>query len=711
MNFRRFGQLLAATTVTAVAVFGAPAFAAEADQVTFSVTNFTDFHGHLELAENFDKETEELVGYSEMGAARMAALIKAVNKDQEYALTSSGDNVGGSAFVSAISEDKYTNEALNAMNLDVTAVGNHEFDKGDKDLMGRIKDQSNFPILGANVTKDGKPLLDASFVKEVDGVKVGFVGTVTENTKYKVSAASIPGVEFSDPVEATNKEASRLKESGEAEVVVALMHEDAQQFAEGFNKDVDILFGGDTHVKTQGEVAREGALPLYWAQGYEYGKVLNDADITFDKAEKKITKIDLKQYDVADAEVFAQLQGLEDDPEVAKVVEEAKKVAEIEGAKTAGTTEKAMYRGSDEGKDTGSNRGVESTLNNFIAEGQRYALAKPAGKDIEIGVMNAGGVRADLKEGDVTYQDIFAVQPFGNSVITAEVSGADFITALENQWKPGQSRPRLALGLSNNVTVVYDQKAEQGKRVKSVTINGEPIDPNKNYSIALSSFLASSDTEAGGDGFFEPGSIKNRNDVGHMDTQAMIDYIASGESKVRTGQGQIGAHIEGDLKPGSEITIDLSSLNYSNAEEPQAKKVTVALGDAKAEAGIDNAAQPGDEQFGERGRATVKLTIPEGLEGEQKLSITTDAGTKAVLPITLEGAGNDEDPKDPENPKDPKDNGSNKDVASSVGLGVGITVAIAAAIAAVIGAINLPAGALPAAVQQMIEQLRKQFNI
>ncbi|WP_175973060.1 bifunctional metallophosphatase/5'-nucleotidase [Corynebacterium sp. Marseille-Q2823] len=711
MNFRRFGQLLAATTVTAVAVSGAPAFAAEADQVTFSVTNFTDFHGHLELAENFDKETEELVGYSEMGAARMAALIKAVNKDQEYALTSSGDNVGGSAFVSAISGDKYTNEALNAMNLDVTAVGNHEFDKGTDDLMGRIKDQSNFPILGANVTKDGKPLLDASFVKEVDGVKVGFVGTVTENTKYKVSAASIPGVEFSDPVEATNKEASRLKESGEAEVVVALMHEDAQQFAQGFNKDVDILFGGDTHVKTQGEVAREGALPLYWAQGYEYGKVLNDADITYDKAEKKITKIDLKQYDVADADVFAQLQGLEDDPEVAKVVEEAKKVAEIEGAKTAGTTEKAMYRGSDEGKDTGSNRGVESTLNNFIADGQRYALAKPAGKDIEIGVMNAGGVRADLKEGDVTYQDIFAVQPFGNSVITAEVSGADFITALENQWKPGQSRPRLALGLSNNVTVVYDQKAEQGKRVKSVTINGEPIDPNKNYSIALSSFLASSDTEAGGDGFFEPGSIKNRNDVGHMDTQAMIDYIASGESKVRTGQGQIGAHIEGDLKPGSEITIDLSSLNYSNAEEPQAKKVTVALGDAKAEEDIDNAAQPGDEQFGERGRATVKLTIPEGLEGEQKLSITTDAGTKAVLPITLEGAGNDEDPKDPENPKDPKDNGSNKDVASSVGLGVGITVAIAAAIAAVIGAINLPAGALPAPVQQMIEQLRKQFNI
>ena len=147
------------------------------------------------------------------------------------------------------------------------------------------------------------------------------------------------------------------------------------------------------------------------------------------------------------------------------------------------------------------------------------------------------------------------------------------------------------------------------------------------------------------------------------------------------------------------ITVDLSSLNYSNAEEPQAKKVTVALGDAKAEADIDNAAQPGDEQFGERGRATVKLTIPEGLKGEQNLVITTDAGTEAVLPLSLDGQDGSQD------------GGSAKDAGSSIGLGVGIAAAIAAAIAAVLGAINMPVAALPAPVQQMIEQLRKQFNI
>ena len=199
----------------------------------------------------------------------------------------------------------------------------------------------------------------------------------------------------------------------------------------------------------------------------------------------------------------------------------------------------------------------------------------------------------------------------------------------------------------------------------------------------------------------------------------MIDYIASGESKVRTGQGQIGAHISGELKAGEEITIDLSSLNYSNEEEPQAKKVTVALGDAKVEADIDNAAQEGDKSFGERGRATVKLTIPEGLEGEQQLTITTDAGTEAVLPITLEGKAEDKPSETPAptteptvDPKPSKDTSSKFDGSSfGLGLGLGITAAVAAAIATALATVGFAATALPAPIQQMIEQLRKQFNI
>lgn len=690
MQFRRIGQLVAATTVSAVALSGAQAVAQE-NKTTISVTNITDIHGHLE-----DKIGDPAKAGDEIGVARLQTLIKQVNEGQEFNLTSSGDNVGGSAFVSAISDDKYTLEALNKMGMKVSAVGNHEFDKGTEDLTERIQPNSTYPILGANVVKDGELLLKPSHVEDIDGVKVGYVGTVTENTKYKVSAAKIPGVTFTDPVKATNDEATRLKESGEADVVVALFHEDAQEYAEGFNKDVDVLFGGDTHQRTKGEIPREGALPLQWAQGHEYGKLLNDVDITFDKSAKKVTDIKLSQYDATDA------ADVQPDADIAAVVEKAQKEAEVEGSKTAGNVEQDLFRGSDEGAEAGSNRGVESTLNNFIAEGQRYAMSEQVGKDIEIGVMNAGGVRADLKGGDVTYKDIFEVQPFGNSVITAKISGEDFIKALENQWQEG-SRPRLAMGISNNVQVVYDQKAGKGERVKSVTINGEPIDPKKDYSIALSSFLASSDEEAGGDGYFNAGSIKDKNDVGYMDTQAMIDYIKSGESEVRTGQGQIGAHIEGDVKPGEEITVNLSSLNYSTDGEPMAKKATVKLGDAEQTVDIDNAAQEGDAQFGERGRATVKLTVPENLSGKQNLEITTDAGTKAILPIEVSGEGSEEPGAEPA----PKGSSLSSN-GSSVG---GAVFAIIAALVAGVAVVGMNPQILPAPARKMIEDLRKQFHI
>ncbi|MBK4145730.1 bifunctional metallophosphatase/5'-nucleotidase [Corynebacterium macginleyi] len=699
MQLRRIGQLVAATTVTAVALSGAQALAQE-NTTTISVTNITDLHGHLE-----DGLSDPAKPGDEMGVARLQSLIKKVNEGQEFNLTSSGDNVGGSAFVSAISDDKYTLEALNAMGMKVTAVGNHEFDKGTEDLINRIQPGSDYPILGANVLKDGKPILEASHVEEIDGVKVGYVGTVTQNTKFKVSAAKIPGVIFTDPVEATNKEATRLKESGEADVVVSLFHEDAKEFAEGFNKDVDILFGGDTHVTAQGTVERDGALPLQWAQGYEYGKLLIDADITYDKAAQKVKSIELKQYDATAA---AQV---EPDADIAGIVKKAQEEAEVEGSKSAGKLDADLFRGSDEGRDSGSNRGVESTLNNFIAEGQRYALSKQVGQDIDLGVMNAGGVRADLQGGDVTYKDIFEVQPFGNSIMTAKVSGKDFITALENQWQADSSRPRLAMGLSNNVQVVYDQKASHGERIKSVTINGERLDPNKDYSIALSSFLASSDTEKGGDGYFEPGSIKDKNDVGYMDAQAMIDYIRSGESEIRKGQSHIGAHIDGEIAPGKQITIDLSSLNYTSKGEPMAKTVTVKLGDQQVTANIDNSKQEGDDQFGERGRAQVTLTVPEGLTGSQNLEITTDAGTQAILPVEVGETGGDESgSQEPGSHEDGSDGEDFPKIPQGSSFG-SAALTIVAALAAGIAFIGLNPQVLPAPLRAIFDDLRKIFHI
>ncbi|WP_286955060.1 MULTISPECIES: bifunctional metallophosphatase/5'-nucleotidase [Corynebacterium] len=699
---RRFAV---STTVTAMGTAAAVAFsgssvafaqedadsqAPAADSVTISVSNITDLHGHLSngLSKGENGAVAPKSG-DEMGVALLQSLIKKVNEGQEYALTTSGDNVGGSAYISAISEDEYTLNALNAMDVTASAVGNHEFDKGTEDLMDRIVPRSDYPVLGGNVFKDGQPLLDASYVQDIGGVKVGFIGTVTQNTENKVAPALIPGITFTDPVAVTNEEATRLKQSGEADVVVALMHEDAAKFAPGLNNDVDVLFGGDSHVRSAGEIERQDALPLQWAQGHEYGKLLNDVDITFDKSQDKVTDIELKQYDATN------LDGVTEDPALAAIVSEAAAKAKELGSAIVGTTPQALYRGSDEGKATGSNRGVESTLNNYIAEAQRSSMATMVDKTIDIGVMNAGGVRADLKAGEVSYEDIFTVQPFGNAVSYGQVSGKDFIQALENQWQPGKSHPRLALGVSNNVQVIYDPAAEQGHRVTSVTINGEEIDPAKDYSIAASTFLI-----GGGDSFFAQGAIKDTVDVGYMDTQAMIDYIKTNKTEVRTGQAQVGAHITGEAKAGERITVALSSLNYSSQGEPMAKAATLKLGDAKASADIDNAAREGDEKFGERGRATMELTIPANLSGKQNLDITTDAGTHAVLVLDLGGNSHG----DGSSIIDGSSGSSNNSA-----LGGGILAAILAAFVGVVGVVGLNPQLLPAPVRQIIENFRSQF--
>lgn len=740
-KFRRFGQLLAATTASATILAGAPAaFAAptttaapKPEPVVFSVNNITDFHGHIESKFTADKDTKVVTPKygDEMGAARIAALLKHVNEGQEYAMTTSGDNVGGSAFVSAISEDAYTIKALNEMGVVASVAGNHEFDKGSEDLLNRIKPASEFPILGANVIKDGKPLLDASVVKEINGVKVGFVGVLSGNTEAKVAPALIPGVSFEDPVAYANKEASRLKKAGEADVVVVLLHEDAKALAKGFNQDVDLLFGGDSHAQYVGKIDRACGTPLVYAQSMEYGKLLSDADITFDKTTKQVTKIELTQYDATTA------YPLTEDATIAGIVAEAKTKADELGSEVIGTSPANLYRGSNDGEASGSNRGVESTLNNYIAEAQRVSMEKATGKTIDVAVMNAGGVRADLDAGETTFAEVFTVQPFGNSVGYGTISGADLITALENQWKPGQSRPRLDLGLSQNVNVVYNQFGAQGARIQQVNINGEPIDPAKDYTIAMSTFLRDQ-----GDGFFAEGMIKNFTDVGYMDTKAMGDYIASGTSTARKGQSQIGASVEGELKAGNKVTVNLSSLNYSTAGEPMATTVTVALGDQKVSAPIDNTLTAADMGLGEIGRASVELTLPANFTGKEDLVITTDAGTNSTLNLAnLKPAGSQEAPAPAptetkgEKPApvlsitaeatkacEPKEDGlssnssegsSEKDgEGSNAGSAIGGTVAaILTALAAVVGVAHFAGDLLPAPVRKMIEDLCAQFGM
>lgn len=609
MSLRRFGRFLAATTTTALAVTLAPAVTAQDTTVEFSVSNITDFHGRLEQ-DSYNQE---------MGAALLTGLNNHINGD-ENVFTTSGDNVGGSAFISAITDDKYTIEFLKAAGVGASAVGNHEFDAGQDDLMNRIVPESVFPILGANVYKaDGTHLLPPSAVVEKNGVKIGFVGSVATSTAQKVSPAGIAGLEFRDPVAETNAEAQRLKDSGEADVVIALFHEDAQKFAPEFNADyVDFLFGGDTHQQYADDSA-----PVPYAQSLEYGKVLTDVDFTFNTDTKTIENITITQYDLAAAEAT----GATADAGVAAIVAEAKAQADEIGQQIIATIDNSFYRGSNADAAPGSNRGVESTLNHLIAEAQRDSLAKLIEQDIQIGFMNAGGVREDLPAGDVSYADVATIQPFGNEVSVATLSGQAILDTLENQWQTEGDRPRLALGVSEGFTYSYDPAAAQGERIIDARLHGEPIDPAADYRVAASTFLFE-----GGDGLINPADVRDILLVGYMDTQALIDYLKNNESVApRAAQSDVAVTVtEGEIKAGETVTLDLASLSYSSEGEALANTVTVTAGDESVTADVNNDFSQITTGLGEHGTATVQITIPADAT---EIVITTDAGTEVVVPL------------------------------------------------------------------------------
>lgn len=619
-RFRRFGRLLAATTVTSLALTGVSVASAQedADTVSISITNFTDFHGWL-AADDLSKVEDD--DYKRMGAANLAALMDYVGQDDDHQLrTTSGDNVGGSAPISALAQDEPTLEALNAMGIDASAVGNHEFDKGQDDLVGRIIPRSDYPILGANVLDaSGEPFLDPYKIQEFEGVRVGVIGTVTAGTPAKVAPSATAGLEFTDPVEAANRYATQLKESGEADVVVVVQHEDIVSHG-SFNEHVDAAFGGDTH-------------QLYLfpeenkAQSLEHGRVLTELEITYDTTAGEIVGTEWEQYDYRDLAALS----VTPDEEVAGIVAAAAEQFEEIGGEVIATTETAYYRGSNPDGAPGSNRGVESTLNNMLAESNRQAMNAFLNTDqIQIGLMNAGGVRADLPEGEVTHADALEVQPFGNNLAYATMSGQAIIDALERQWQaPGAGRPRLSLGVSDNVSYSYDPDAPQGERVHAVFVDGEQLDPAADYQVATATFLFE-----GGDGFIDPEDVRDLTDVGYLDVTAFVDYLsAEGNPSLRSGQAEIGVAGIDDLKPGTTATIELSSLNYSSEGEPMAESVTVEFAGETYTVDIDNTTTAEDTGLGEFGHATVEIEVPADFDGTGQLRVTTDAGTDIIVPL------------------------------------------------------------------------------
>jgi len=653
----------------AVVSLATPANAAPVD---IQILGTNDFHGRL--------LPNTSSGANEAGAAQFAGAVAQLRADNPNTVfAAGGDLIGASTFESFIQHDKPTLDALNAAGLDVSAAGNHEFDAGYDDLVNRVmapfdatanpEGGANWQYLAANVRKDSDnsfalPDVAASpgvsdggtWMTTVGGVNVGFVGTVTEDLPSLVSPDGIADVHVTDIVDETNAAADALKTAG-ADVVIMLTHEGATtteiasatdgsafgQIVAGVDEDVSAIISGHTHLAYDHVI---DGRPVVSAG--QYGTNLNKLVFTVDPDTDSVA---LKEHAIvaANSVTLAAQTAIDTKAQVQTLVSDAVAKSEVLGAQElgqlAGPFNRARIASGSE------NRGGESTLGNLVAEVQRWATSTPEAGGAQIAFMNPGGLRADMVGNNsagypavLTYKQAALVQPFANTLVNMQMTGAQIKTLLEQQWQRDgsgnvPSRPFLRLGTSTGFKFTYDPARAEGDRITGMWLDGAAIAPATSYSVTANSFLA-----AGGDNFRAFTQATGRRDSGKIDLETMVDYmdthspVAADPTQHAVGVG-FPAGAPAAYGYGEHVKLNLSSLAFSTAADAKDAAVDVLVGDTVLGTfPVDNTI--GTAVFDEYGTSAVDVVVPTSLQtGKHTLTIVgKTTGTRVEVPVTVSKA-------------------------------------------------------------------------
>lgn len=620
---RRLVPLTAAGTLAAGLLVAPPA-AADGHTVEIDIVGINDFHGRIEAGTR--------------GVAGAAVLAGAVDwfrsQNTNTLFVSAGDNIGASTFTSFVADDVPTLDVLNAMDLDVSALGNHEFDRGRTDLDDRVIPYAEFPHLAANIydRATGERAYDPYWVTDVEGVSVAFIGANTEQLPTLVSPTGIASLEVRPIVAEVNAVAADLTDgdpvNGEADVLVLLVHEgpsdttveavtDDSTFGRiitGLSNDVQAVFSGHTHRQFAHLVPEDGwasgtARPV--VQGSQYGEALAHVTLTVEAATGTLVGTDAEVVRLAGDPRFVP------DAEVAGIVQRAVDAAKVLGSVELGEITGDFLRPTQpDPKDatkTVDNRSGESTLGNLVADVQLWATQELGS---EIAFMNPGGLRTDLRyaasgeEGDgvVTYAEAANVQPFANTLVTMTLTGAQVVSVLEEQWRlSGGVTTSLKLGIAG-LTYTYDPTAAAGERITQVWVGGEPLDLAASYRVTANSFLA-----GGGDAFTTFTQGTDVTDSGRVDLQAFVDYMSafspiSPDLQQRAVGVQLVDVPEAGYVPGGDVTVRLSSLLFAAAEGQGTEVVLSIDGQTVASGDLDPTAVIGSD---ETGQATLTFAVPQ----------------------------------------------------------------------------------------------------
>jgi 5'-nucleotidase len=479
-------------------------------QVRLQLLAINDFHGQIVPYGSSFGSIANLAGHMNVRQA------EAKRSNTDTWRLGVGDLVGASPAASALLQDEPTLEALDQMGFKYSSVGNHEFDEGLEELhrlqYGGYSDitgdwaGTDMQYLAANVVYEGtdKTIFPAYAVSRVRGVKVGIIGVVTAETPTIVTASGVAGLEFIDPAEAVNKAVGKLKKRG-IEAIIVLAHEGGYgdtaggpitgnivPVVEAMDDEVDVVLSAHSHQRYWGYI--DGKLVT---QAHNAGRAFADIDLVIDRRSGEVVS---KKAEIV---VAGLSDAIMPDPAVQAIVDEAV-------ALTAPITNQVVATAAADITRT-QNAAGESALGNLIADGQRWDMGT------QIAFMNPGGIRAELMAGEVTYGELFAIQPFSNYMVTMKLTGAQIEAILEQQWQPTATRMLQISGISYS----WSESGPAGAKIDpaGIMVGGVTLDLAATYTVTSNNFLAE-----GGDGFTTFASATDKVYWG-SDLDTFIKYV------------------------------------------------------------------------------------------------------------------------------------------------------------------------------------------
>ncbi|MCU9612757.1 5'-nucleotidase C-terminal domain-containing protein [Caldibacillus lycopersici] len=511
----------------------------ENGNIHVQLLSVNDLHGKIDVSTEIDGLTYGKIDY-------LAAYLKEREATNPNTLiVHVGDMVGGSSPVSALLQDEPTVDIMEAIGFDVGTVGNHEFDEGVDEMMRLIEggdhengtenyDGINFPMVAANVeyADTGELVLDPYAIQEIAGVKIGFIGVATVETPSMIIAAGNENLEFTDEAEAINRYVPELQEQG-VEAIVVLAHVPGNQsgdtatgdiadIAYEINDAVDVIFAAHNHVKINAVVDNKLIV-----QAWEYGKAFADVDLEIDPETGDIVRKSAEIVDVVQEDKTP-------DPEVETLLNHYKELVGPRLSEKIGVAATELVGGYAQKGEIGDN-----PLGNLIADGMIAAM------DSDFALMNGGGIRDNVNAGDITWSELFNVQPFGNTLVKIELTGDELRQVLNTQFS--SYGPDVLIG---GFSYTWDSSlGEFGEVVDMFLPDGSEVDPNATYTVTVNNYMYPHSTDKYRLLEFGENPVQGPDDL-----QATVDFVRTfGDEPIDYSNtvGRISEVTGDDEEPGT----------------------------------------------------------------------------------------------------------------------------------------------------------------